>query len=153
MFKQYQLSENIFHGNLVFYHGIGCLLLGVAGSGKSLFSQWVIGHGGKLVADDIVHLSHNDGIIYGNAAPGGMGRMEIYGLGIIDLDATEYLEQSPIDYVFYQQEIAQTPRIYTPENVQIGTYGTLPAFPIDYQHSFAWVRFVAYLRYGRADNT
>ncbi len=145
MLKNHILDFQTIHGNLIYYQNYGCLLVGDSGCGKSLFAKYIIDHGGILVADDIVKLSTDDhDHIYGSAAKGGEGYMEIFGLGIIKL--AKYLPKSPIDCIFYSCPIAQTPRIYTSKTEAL-LNTDLFVFPLDYHHFSAFTRFKAYLQY------
>jgi HPr kinase/phosphorylase len=78
--------EATLHGVLVVVYGIGVLLLGESGSGKSECALDLVTRGHRLVADDVVE-------IWGNGAGAVTGRgparirhhMEIRGLGIINI--------------------------------------------------------------------
>jgi HPr kinase/phosphorylase len=76
------------HGALVEVHGVGVLLLGKSGVGKSECALELVGRGHRLVADDVVELRRADsGELIGCAPDRIRHHMEIRGLGIIHLPA------------------------------------------------------------------
>ncbi len=76
------------HGALVEVHGVGVLLLGRSGVGKSECALELVGRGHRLVADDVVQLERTDaGELYGSAPDRIRHHMEIRGLGIICVPA------------------------------------------------------------------
>ena len=76
------------HGDLVDVQGVGVLILGKSGIGKSEAALDLVSHGHRLVADDVVVVRriHPD-ILRGRAAPLLKHHMEIRGLGVIDIEA------------------------------------------------------------------
>jgi len=77
------------HATAIAYEGVGCLILGASGSGKSQLAAAAVLHGAMLVADDRVQLEAVDGFIV--AAPGvdGAGVIEIRGMGLIRLESSQ----------------------------------------------------------------
>jgi HPr kinase/phosphorylase len=76
----------IIHGDLVEVFGIGVLILGESGIGKSECALELIKRGHRLVADDAVLLKHISGHrIFGMSAHVLKHYMEVRGLGIIDV--------------------------------------------------------------------
>jgi HPr kinase/phosphorylase len=75
------------HGVLVEVYGIGVLLLGESGVGKSETALELIKHGHRLVADDVVDIQClNGNILVGVGANRVIGHhMEIRGIGIINI--------------------------------------------------------------------
>ncbi len=74
------------HGNLVEVHGVGVLLLGDSGIGKSECALELVERGQRLVADDIVKIKRvGPGQLLGFPSEKLEHHMEIRGLGIIDL--------------------------------------------------------------------
>ncbi|MDR3139345.1 MAG: HPr(Ser) kinase/phosphatase, partial [Treponema sp.] len=75
------------HGVLVEVYGLGILILGDSGVGKSETALELIKHGHRLVADDVVDLHCTNGnILMGAGANKIIGHhMEIRGLGIINI--------------------------------------------------------------------
>ncbi len=75
------------HGTSVAVDGLGVLLRGPSGSGKSDLALRLIDGGAALVADDRTVLSRNGDEILANAPSPIAGRMEVRGLGIVRLPA------------------------------------------------------------------
>lgn len=74
------------HGDLVEVHGIGVILLGESGIGKSECALELVERGQRLVADDIVKIRRvGAGILIGSPSEKIGHHMEIRGLGIIDI--------------------------------------------------------------------
>ncbi len=74
------------HGVLVDVLGVGVLLLGKSGIGKSECALDLILHGHRLVADDVVQIKKKmPAALVGNAAEALRYHMEIRGLGIINI--------------------------------------------------------------------
>ncbi|HEX9934453.1 MAG TPA: HPr(Ser) kinase/phosphatase [bacterium] len=74
------------HGSMVDVYGIGVLLTGKAGIGKSEVALDLVSRGHRLVADDVVTLVRRvAGALYGMANETLGFHMEIRGLGIIDI--------------------------------------------------------------------
>jgi HPr kinase/phosphorylase len=72
------------HGALLDVHGVGILLLGPSGIGKSECALELVGRGHRLVADDVVELAvDEEGALIGSAPERVRHYMEIRGLGII----------------------------------------------------------------------
>jgi HPr kinase/phosphorylase len=74
------------HGVLVDVFGIGVLLLGESGTGKSECALDLVSRGHRLVADDVVEVSRQgDGLVIGQGAARARHHMELRGLGIINV--------------------------------------------------------------------
>ncbi len=74
------------HGVLMDVFGVGILLLGKSGIGKSEIALDLVMRGHRLVADDIVDLTRRkQGAVYGTGNPIIKHHMEIRGLGIINI--------------------------------------------------------------------
>ena len=74
------------HGVLMDVNGIGVLLLGKSGIGKSETALDLVVRGHRLVADDVVRIRAKNGQIIGRGA-GILGHhMEVRGLGIINIE-------------------------------------------------------------------
>ncbi len=75
-----------FHAVLVDIFGIGVLILGKSGIGKSECALELIGRGHRLVADDMVEISLREGkVLVGTASELTRHHMEIRGIGIINI--------------------------------------------------------------------
>jgi|UniRef100_A0A7V5Y0L0 HPr kinase/phosphorylase len=89
-YLDYKLApETYLHGDLVDVYGIGLLIVGESGIGKSECALDLVARGHRLVADDLVRiLKRGEGILMGyNAAktPKLQHHIEIRGVGIVDI--------------------------------------------------------------------
>lgn len=76
----------IVHGVLTVVYGLGVLITGGAGSGKSECGLELVKRGHILVSDDVVEVRHHPGeVLVGSAGPTVKHYMEVRGLGIIDV--------------------------------------------------------------------
>jgi len=73
------------HGVLLDVLGIGILLLGKSGIGKSETALDLVVRGHRLVADDIVYIQQKAGYVFGSGSGIIRHHMEIRGLGIINI--------------------------------------------------------------------
>ena len=75
------------HGVLVNVYGLGVLIMGDAGMGKSECALELIKRNHMLVADDVVQIHrYSGGVLIGNRDETIQYHMELRGLGIIDVD-------------------------------------------------------------------
>ncbi|MFD3156206.1 HPr(Ser) kinase/phosphatase [Haloimpatiens sp. FM7330] len=87
-YLDYQLApETRVHGVLVDVYGIGILITGESGIGKSETALELIKRGHRLVADDAVDIKAIDGILKGSSPYITKGMLEVRGMGIIDVPA------------------------------------------------------------------
>jgi HPr kinase/phosphorylase len=71
---------------MVLLWGLGVLILGASGSGKTDAALEFIHRGHALVADDAVALfCPKPGTVWGRALAAGPHRMAVYGLGLVDV--------------------------------------------------------------------
>ncbi len=73
------------HGVMVDVLGVGVLLLGKSGIGKSEAALELVVRGHRFIADDIVMLRRKQKAIYGSASSILNNHMEIRGLGIVNI--------------------------------------------------------------------
>jgi HPr kinase/phosphorylase len=73
----------LIHGTCVEIEGVGVLLRGQSGSGKSDLALRLIEDGARLVADDQTELRRDGAGIVASAPPAIAGRLEIRGVGIL----------------------------------------------------------------------
>ncbi|MGC4121059.1 MAG: HPr(Ser) kinase/phosphatase [Myxococcales bacterium] len=73
------------HGVLIDVFGVGILLLGKSGIGKSECALDLVMRGHRLVADDIVDVFRKQDMVYGTGSPIIKHHMEVRGLGIINI--------------------------------------------------------------------
>lgn len=95
--------SDYFHGGLMSIYGVGVMIVGPSGIGKSELELDLIKKGHIFVADDIVDVSRINNILIGQA-PDNLKRMlEVRGLGIIDVAVMFgsfcYLPSCNIDFV------------------------------------------------------
>lgn len=75
------------HSSLIDVHGIGVLITGDSGIGKSETSLELIQRGHRFVSDDVVTLKEIKAHLYGSSPEITQHMMEIRGIGIIDVKA------------------------------------------------------------------
>ncbi|MBL8680277.1 MAG: HPr(Ser) kinase/phosphatase [Myxococcales bacterium] len=74
------------HGVFVDVHGVGLLLMGQSGIGKSECALELVQRGHRLVADDVVDcILRPPGLIYGTSTPLLENHLEVRGLGVLDV--------------------------------------------------------------------
>ncbi|CAK0771098.1 HPr kinase/phosphorylase [Azospirillaceae bacterium] len=78
-----------FHGTCVLTAGVGVLLRGQSGSGKSDLALRLIEQGAILVADDRVVLTAADGCLFAQGPERLAGLIEVRGVGIMKVPATQ----------------------------------------------------------------
>jgi HPr kinase/phosphorylase len=91
-------------GNLIEVFGVGVLLKGEGGVGKSETSLGLIEKGHRLITDDIVRIKLREGrYLVGTGAELTRHHMEIRGLGIVNVQAlfgaVSFRKEGPIDMV------------------------------------------------------
>ena len=87
------LSSETLHGTTVAIDGRSVLLYGASGMGKSDLALRLIDRGATLVADDYTLLKRVDGQLLATAPATISGKMEVRGIGIIDVP---HVTDSPI---------------------------------------------------------
>ncbi|MEM1041439.1 MAG: HPr(Ser) kinase/phosphatase [Bacteroidota bacterium] len=84
---QFALQQTV-HSSLVDVYGIGLLLVGKSGIGKSEVALDLVERGHRLVADDVVVVTKkSEGVLMGSGTELTQHFMEIRGLGIVDVRA------------------------------------------------------------------
>jgi HPr kinase/phosphorylase len=103
--------ETRMHGVLVDVYGIGMLITGESGIGKSETALELIKRGHRLVADDAVDIKEIDGVLKGTSPYITSGMMEVRGMGIIDVPAlyglSSVLDSKTIDMVIFLDQWKQ----------------------------------------------
>lgn len=77
--------QTMVHGSMVDVYGIGVLISGKSGIGKSEVALDLVERGHRLVGDDIVILTKKSNVLMASATEMNKHFMEIRGLGIIDV--------------------------------------------------------------------
>ena len=72
------------HGCMVDFRGVGVLIMGKSGSGKSETAIGLLERGGALVADDLVRIRNIGGELIASSPEMGRGFIEMRGIGIIN---------------------------------------------------------------------
>lgn len=84
--QDYFAPEQTIHGTLIDVFGIGILLTGKSGIGKSECALELIERGHQLITDDAVRLRLRDNLLFGSSQMNFGHFMEIRGVGIIDVE-------------------------------------------------------------------
>jgi HPr kinase/phosphorylase len=101
------------HGVLMNVYGLGVLLVGDSGIGKSECALELLKRGHMLVADDVVEVKQRlGGVLYGTGAELIRHHMELRGVGIIDVQKIfgvgSVLDRTRIELVMRLEEWKQT---------------------------------------------
>ncbi len=80
------LSSETLHASTVALEGRAVLITGPSGSGKSDLTLRLIDRGFTLVSDDQTIVRRDDGRLIASAPPNIAGKLEIRGVGIVDMD-------------------------------------------------------------------
>ncbi|TNE71462.1 HPr kinase/phosphorylase [bacterium] len=78
-------EQTMVHGSMVDVYGIGIMISGKSGIGKSEVALDLIERGHRLVADDVVMLTKKSNVLMASSSDMNGHFMEIRGLGIIDI--------------------------------------------------------------------
>ncbi len=80
--------QQTIHGSLVAVYGVGLLMMGKAGIGKSEVALDLVERGHRLVADDVVIITKKDEqVLMGSGTDLVQHFMEVRGLGLVDIRA------------------------------------------------------------------
>ncbi|GAA0746053.1 HPr(Ser) kinase/phosphatase [Clostridium oceanicum] len=100
--------ETRLHGVLLDIYGIGILITGESGIGKTESALELIKRGHRLVTDDAVDIKEVNGLLKGTSPYITSGMMEVRGMGIIDVAAlyglSSILKEKTIDLVVYLEQ-------------------------------------------------
>ena len=80
-----QLSSDVIHASTVSIGDRAVLLTGPSGAGKSDLALRLIDRGAMLVSDDYTELRRRDGRLYAGAPARLAGRIEVRGIGIVEM--------------------------------------------------------------------
>ncbi len=120
---------SLYHATCILIKGKGVLLEGPSGAGKSDLALRLLSLGAELVSDDYITLAKKAGALVATAPEKIAGKMEVRGLGLIDID---HAREAGIDLVIDLKPREHVPRLpkgntKTLEGVSIPTL-TLHAF-------------------------
>jgi HPr kinase/phosphorylase len=96
------------HASCVALSGVGVVLLGPSGSGKSDLALRLIDAGGLLVADDRLMVERQGDRLIGRAPAAVAGLIEVRGLGIMRV---EHCASAPLGLVVEMDQAAAPPRL------------------------------------------
>lgn len=82
-----RLSSEMFHASTVARDGRAVMITGPSGSGKSDLALRLLDQGFRLVSDDQTIVSRDGDRLLASAPPTIAGKLEIRGIGIVDMDA------------------------------------------------------------------
>ena len=102
----------LIHGTCVELFGLGVLLQGPSGSGKSDLALRLINDGARLVADDQVMVTEKSGQIRAAAPTQIAGRIEVRGIGIIDVTTIEVAQMVLIVNLVAPADVPRMPEPY-----------------------------------------
>lgn len=108
-------EAELVHATTVAIGGRGVLISGPAGSGKSDLALRLIDRGAKLVADDQTLVQVSGGEAIASSPPTIAGRMEVRGLGILQLQAA-----NGVPLVLCVELADSVERLPTPHSRSIG---------------------------------
>lgn len=97
------------HASAFAYHGVGCVLMGESGAGKSVLLAQAVMYGAQLIADDQVQIQKLDNALIAHAVPELMGVFELRGLGLVR--CPNVLPSHPIHLVVYLDAAAEIARL------------------------------------------
>jgi serine kinase of HPr protein (carbohydrate metabolism regulator) len=80
-----QLSSDVIHASSVAIDGRAVLLAGKSGVGKSDLALRLIDRGAVLIADDYTEVRRRDGRLHATAPMRLAGRIEVRGIGIVEM--------------------------------------------------------------------
>ena len=101
------LSSETIHASTVALEGQAVLISGSSGSGKSDLTLRLLDRGFTLVSDDQTIVKREGDRLVASAPPNIKGKLEIRGIGIVDMDT---VETAPIAlYVELTSEIVRLP--------------------------------------------
>jgi HPr kinase/phosphorylase len=96
------------HGVLMNVYGVGILITGRSGIGKSETALELIKRGHMLVTDDVVEIKNIDGVLHGTSPYITSGMLEVRGMGIMDIASlyglSSILEEKTIDFIIEIEE-------------------------------------------------
>lgn len=92
---------SLIHANCLEIAGVGCLIVGDAGAGKSSVCANLLMDGAKLIADDQALLSLKHGTLHARAPQALQRIMQLHGLGIIELSEPHIAEETTIELAFH----------------------------------------------------
>ncbi len=104
------------HASAFAYRGMGCLVMGESGSGKSSLISEAMLRGAQLIADDRVVLKAERGALIASAPEGLAGVLELRGLGLVRVE--EALTAHPL-HLAITLDAAASERLPEPKTINL----------------------------------
>lgn len=124
------LSSDMVHATSIAINGQGMLLAGPSGSGKSDLALRLIDRGAVLVSDDYTLVKRVDGRLMATAPVNILGKIEVRGIGIVDLP---YVAEAPvvllIDLFDLVDRMPETPMMRVIAGVEVPVVKLAPREP------------------------
>lgn len=125
-------------GNLLQVAGVGILLLGKSGAGKSDATLELLRRGHSLVADDSVILKREQDQLIGYCPPAGQGFLFVHEIGLIDIakifGPQAFLNSQQLDIVI---QLSRENTTHFPQTVQETSLMQL-TFPCYFLNTFSY---------------
>jgi serine kinase of HPr protein (carbohydrate metabolism regulator) len=86
-----RLSAEMVHASTVAMEGRAVLITGLSGSGKSDLTLRLLDRGFTLVSDDQTLVKRDGSRLIASAPPNIAGKLEIRGIGVVDMDHVEHV--------------------------------------------------------------
>lgn len=97
------------HATTVEIRGIGVMLMGPSGSGKSDLALRLIDQGARLVADDRTHIMVDDGQLIATAPHTIAGQLEVRGFGVVEVPRTTAAPVRLIAELVHSNQVERLP--------------------------------------------
>ncbi|MCH8081161.1 MAG: HPr kinase/phosphatase C-terminal domain-containing protein [Proteobacteria bacterium] len=107
----------LYHATCIEIDSRGILIEGPSGSGKSDLALRLMSRGAKLVSDDYVELASKGGHLTATAPEKIAGKMEVRGVGLVDVDYTNEVRIALLIELTPRDEI---PRLPDPRHKELG---------------------------------
>ncbi len=97
-----------YHATCIVLGGVGVLLEGPSGSGKSDLALRLMAEGAKLVSDDYITLRERSGALIASAPENIAGKMEVRGIGLVEVD---HVREAPVALAIELKPRRDIPRL------------------------------------------
>ena len=122
--------EKSVHATALWWHGCGFIFLGPSRSGKSdLALRLIYEERAQLVGDDVCAYSQTAQGYQVRGDKNNQGLLEVRGLGLVQLDSSQWTSQAPLDFALRllpAQDIPEGPSTSFMEGTQIPLYSLDP---------------------------
>ena len=116
------------HGSCVEIEGLGVLLCGPPGSGKSDLTLRLIDGGARLIADDYTELTPRDGRLHAQAPESIKGLLEVRGVGMLEVGSALRVELGVVIDLVESDAVERLPEDATKEilGVDVASFTLAP---------------------------